>query len=304
MTGVLLPNGEQQFIDANGVPLAGGKVYFYVPDTLTPKTTWQDQAETIPNSNPITLDAAGRAVIWGTGSYRQIVKDSLGNLVWDQLTSDGGSSASGPGGSDKQLQYNDNGVFGGTPAIVTRTDAGTSVVITAADEITLTGDNISGTDINTPNAAAGLNSSGITVQPGVGGSGGRVAGDLNLYGGNGDPTDGYGGGVNVFGGNSGSSSGGPGDVSIGGGTANNPGGTNGIVRLYGTVIMQTGGLFFVSAYTVGSGANQLPAASDCQGVIAYVTDATAPAWGANVAGSGSAKALVWSNGANWTVIGK
>lgn len=39
------------------------------------------------------------------------------------------------------------------------------------------------------------------------------------------------------------------------------------------------------------------------GMMARVTDATAPVIGATVAGSGAAQALVWYNGANWTVIG-
>jgi hypothetical protein len=55
------------------------------------------------------------------------------------------------------------------------------------------------------------------------------------------------------------------------------------------------------AYTVGAGANQLPAGT--VGQIARVTDATAPAIGSTVAGGGAAVALCWYNGANWTVIG-
>jgi hypothetical protein len=39
------------------------------------------------------------------------------------------------------------------------------------------------------------------------------------------------------------------------------------------------------------------------GQIARVTDATAPAVGSTVAGGGAAAALVWYNGANWSVIG-
>jgi hypothetical protein len=81
-----LPNGETQFIDASGNPLAGGYVYHYIPGTSTPKNTYQDQAGTIVNSNPIVLDAAGRAVIYGDGLYRQVVTDSLGNQAWDQET--------------------------------------------------------------------------------------------------------------------------------------------------------------------------------------------------------------------------
>ena len=39
------------------------------------------------------------------------------------------------------------------------------------------------------------------------------------------------------------------------------------------------------------------------GMIARVTDASAPAVGSTVAGGGAAAALVWYNGANWTVLG-
>lgn len=84
----LLPNGEQYFADSNGTPLAGGEVYMYVPNTTTFKDTWQDPNSTIANTNPITLDAAGRAIIYGTGSYRQVVYAANGDLVWDQLTAD------------------------------------------------------------------------------------------------------------------------------------------------------------------------------------------------------------------------
>lgn len=85
MTG-LLPNGKQTFLDANGNPLAMGTVAHYVPGTTTPKDTYANQANTILNTNPVRLDAAGRAVIWGFGLYRQVVKDSNDNVIWDQLT--------------------------------------------------------------------------------------------------------------------------------------------------------------------------------------------------------------------------
>lgn len=89
MSAVLLPNGKQQFIDINGKPLVGGSVYFYIPSTLIFKDTWKNAGQTILNTNPIILDSRGQAIIYGTGIYRQIVKDSAGNLIWDQLTSDG-----------------------------------------------------------------------------------------------------------------------------------------------------------------------------------------------------------------------
>lgn len=84
---VLLPNAQQQFCDANGQPLAGGSVYFYTVATTTPKATWQDSGSTVLNSNPVVLDSAGRATIWGSGSYRQILYDVNGNLIWDGITS-------------------------------------------------------------------------------------------------------------------------------------------------------------------------------------------------------------------------
>jgi len=43
----------------------------------------------------LTLDAAGRALLLGSGSYRQVVKDRLGNTIWDQVTSSTGSGGGG-----------------------------------------------------------------------------------------------------------------------------------------------------------------------------------------------------------------
>ena len=66
--------------------LAGGTVGMYTPGTLTFKQTYQNSSETILNTNPIQLDQNGCALIYGVGTYRQILYDSLGNEVWDQLT--------------------------------------------------------------------------------------------------------------------------------------------------------------------------------------------------------------------------
>jgi polygalacturonase len=79
-------NGKTQFLDAAGVSLGLGSVSLYVPGTTTPKQTWQDQAKTVLNTTPtISLDAGGYAIIYGSGAYRQIVKDVLGNTIWDQV---------------------------------------------------------------------------------------------------------------------------------------------------------------------------------------------------------------------------
>ena len=84
---MILPQALTQFTDGNGSPLAGGSVYFYIPNTLTYKTTWNDSSYTVQNANPVLLDGNGRAPIWGKGIYRQIVKDINGNQIWDRNTS-------------------------------------------------------------------------------------------------------------------------------------------------------------------------------------------------------------------------
>lgn len=84
----LLPNGKQQFFYPNGSPLANGTVGMYQPNTLIPQTTWQDAAGNAPNQNPIPLDGNGQCVIYGTGTYRQIVKAIDGTTIWDQNVSD------------------------------------------------------------------------------------------------------------------------------------------------------------------------------------------------------------------------
>ena len=82
--------GYQQFFDANGVPLSGGSVYTCQPGTTCTaashpslKDTYSDStgASGSKNANPIVLDSAGRANIWGTGFYKIAVYDALGNLI-------------------------------------------------------------------------------------------------------------------------------------------------------------------------------------------------------------------------------
>lgn len=79
----LMPTGKQQFfIPGTATPLVGGKLYTYAAGTSTPKTTWQDAAGTVPNTNPITLDSTGSALVFWTGSYKIVLKDSAGNTVY------------------------------------------------------------------------------------------------------------------------------------------------------------------------------------------------------------------------------
>lgn len=70
--------------DANGNPLAAGKVFTYSAGTLTPKTTYTTQAGDVANANPVILDSTGRANIWlGAGAYKFVVQDSTGAAAPD-----------------------------------------------------------------------------------------------------------------------------------------------------------------------------------------------------------------------------
>ena len=70
--------------DANGFPLAGGKLYSFMAGTSTPLATYTTQALDVPNTNPVILDASGRASIFledGVG-YKFILHDALDNEMW------------------------------------------------------------------------------------------------------------------------------------------------------------------------------------------------------------------------------
>lgn len=64
-----------------GIPLAGGLIYTYAAGTTTPKATFTDNTEGVLATNPIVLDAQGRATPWISGSYKFVIKDALGNLI-------------------------------------------------------------------------------------------------------------------------------------------------------------------------------------------------------------------------------
>ncbi len=78
----LLPEGKQSFQNSAGAPLVGGKVYTYDASTSTPRPTYQDAAATIPNTNPIILDARGEATVFWSGNYKVVLKDASDVTVW------------------------------------------------------------------------------------------------------------------------------------------------------------------------------------------------------------------------------
>ena len=72
----LITNSQFKQFDANGVPLAAGKVYTYEVGTTTPKVTYEDQFKVTAHTNPIILDSWGEATIWIDGDTKFIITDS------------------------------------------------------------------------------------------------------------------------------------------------------------------------------------------------------------------------------------
>ncbi len=72
-----------QAFDNYGVILAGGLINSYEAKTLTPLVTYQDLEGEIENTNPVELDAAGRATVRVTNgvAYKFILTDADGNVI-------------------------------------------------------------------------------------------------------------------------------------------------------------------------------------------------------------------------------
>jgi parallel beta-helix repeat protein len=105
----MLAGAGSQFLDNNGNPLSGGKLYSYGAGTTTPKATYTTVAGNVAHTNPIVLDSAGRVPsgeIWliDGDSYKFVLYTSTDVLVatYDNITGNGSgilSALSAPNGS-------------------------------------------------------------------------------------------------------------------------------------------------------------------------------------------------------------
>lgn len=64
MTASLAPSPLISQQDTDGAPLIGGLLFTYLSGSDTPATTYTTSTGTVPNQNPITLDAYGQAQVW------------------------------------------------------------------------------------------------------------------------------------------------------------------------------------------------------------------------------------------------
>lgn len=62
--------------------LSGGLVYTYAAGTTASKSVYMDAALTTASTNPIVLDAYGRALRFANGKYKFVIKTSGGTLLW------------------------------------------------------------------------------------------------------------------------------------------------------------------------------------------------------------------------------
>lgn len=83
MAGTIVNNPVVQFFDNNGNPLAGGKITTYLSNTVTPAATYQNEALSTLNTNPIILNSRGEATIWLTPDvqYTFVLTDADDNLI-------------------------------------------------------------------------------------------------------------------------------------------------------------------------------------------------------------------------------
>jgi hypothetical protein len=103
----LIPVPKIQFFDANGNPLAGGKLYSYDAGTTTPRPTYTNYGGATPNANPVILDSRGEANVWlDTSLYKFKLTSATDVEIWTvdnvggaatlaQLAASGGSALVG-----------------------------------------------------------------------------------------------------------------------------------------------------------------------------------------------------------------
>lgn len=148
------------FFAADGSPLVGGKVYTYLNGTTTDAPTYSDAAGTTANTNPITLDSRGEAIIFLTAGtvYTFYITDSAGG---NPITI---NDISGPLSSSALSAYAplDSPAFTGNPTVPTQaannnsTRAANTAFVTTAVANGVASTNLSAADVQLTISGASL----------------------------------------------------------------------------------------------------------------------------------------------------
>ena len=165
-----VPGGSNTTVQYNNVGNFGGSASF----TFNSNT----QLLTIPNvtvTGTANLGAVGNVKITGGTAGYFLRTDGAGNLSWANANS--GSNGT-PGGSNTQLQFNDNGVFGGATTLTFNKDSATLTAgIVNIDDL-----NANGIDAGNIQVVSSVTSSNVnTVRANVSGNL-RVTGNVNVSG--------------------------------------------------------------------------------------------------------------------------
>ncbi len=131
----LAPVAKQQFFDSSGRVLSFGCVFTYQSGSTTPLASYTDSTGTVANTNPLILDAGGRAGSTGSSAFFL----QAGTAYTIKVVSQGGTNC-----SLGTTQYTIDGVGGGlTLTTTTSSCTGTCPIVIAGQtqlfQITLTG---------------------------------------------------------------------------------------------------------------------------------------------------------------------
>lgn len=88
----VMPSPKFTGFDNSGLIVAGGKLCSFASGTTTPAPTYSDAGLTVPNSNPVILDSAGRATVFlPAAAFKFILKTAgtdstcnTGTTLWTQ----------------------------------------------------------------------------------------------------------------------------------------------------------------------------------------------------------------------------
>jgi len=111
-------NPVPQFLDGNGDPLKAGKMFYFDTNTNTEKVTYKDSAQTIENSHPVILDAAGRLPnVFFSGVAKQILQDINGTQIFERDPVGGDTLTADFSPWNFEVSYNKNDIVEGSDGV-------------------------------------------------------------------------------------------------------------------------------------------------------------------------------------------